>query len=218
MYFSAAHTASAAIKLTKNARTPVATTVFMHTSLGYDSRIAERVNVSRVPWGFHKRLLDPAISPASCVSDPKPGLRESGLGCRVPQRAMMSAPSEILIRITSGYGLRQDRDPDHVRQAPRTRAETASALARLALRSYRSSRDVAGHRSWLRHRALFRDIGCAFWRPGDRLRSVAEDAGSGSPQAHDRKRLTPPLRESKLLAPRIATRNGLFRFSILNIT
>ena len=70
------------------------------------SRIAERVNVSRVPCGFHKRLLDPAISSVSRVGDPKPGLRESGLGCRVPQRAMMSAPSEILIRITSGYGLR----------------------------------------------------------------------------------------------------------------
>ena len=60
----------------------------------------------RVPWGFHIRLVDPAISPVSCVSDPKPGLRESGLGCPVPQRAMMSAPSEIPIRITSGYGLR----------------------------------------------------------------------------------------------------------------
>src|ERR1700730_8742417 len=108
MYFSAAHTASAAIKLTKNARIPVTTTVFMHTSLGYgyDSRIAERVNVSRVPCGFHIRLLDPAIFSVSCVSDPKPGLRESGLGCPVPQRAMMSAPSEIPIRITSGYGLR----------------------------------------------------------------------------------------------------------------
>ena len=46
------------------------------------------------------------FSPVSCVSDPKPGLRESGLGCRIPQRAMMSAPSEILIRITSSYGLR----------------------------------------------------------------------------------------------------------------
>src|SRR5580704_4974190 len=106
MYFSAASAASAAIKLTKNARIPVTTTVFMHTSLGYDSRISERVNVSRVPCGFHIRLLDPAISPVSCVSDPKPGLRESGLGCRVPQRAIMSAPSEILIRITSSYGLR----------------------------------------------------------------------------------------------------------------
>jgi hypothetical protein len=77
MYFSAVHTASVAIKLTKNARTPVATTVFMHTSLGYDSRIAERVNVSRVPCGFHVRLVDPAISPVSCVGDPKPGLREA---------------------------------------------------------------------------------------------------------------------------------------------
>src|ERR1700730_14898587 len=84
MYFSAAHTASAAIKLTKNARTPVATTVFMHTSLGYDSRIAERVNVSRVPWSFHIRLLDPAISPVSCVSDSKPGLREVGIRLSYP--------------------------------------------------------------------------------------------------------------------------------------
>src|ERR1700758_1006966 len=92
MYFSAAHTASAAIKLTKNARTPVATTVFMHTSLGYDSRIAERVNVSRVPCGFHIRLVDPAISPVSCVGDPKPGLRESGirLSCPAPCNAERS--------------------------------------------------------------------------------------------------------------------------------
>jgi SAM-dependent methyltransferase len=94
----------------------------MHTSLGYDSRIAERINVSRVPCGFHIRLLDPAISPVSCDSDPKPGLRESGLGCRVPQRAMMSAASEIPIRITRGYGLRLRRRFDKARAlAPETR-------------------------------------------------------------------------------------------------
>jgi hypothetical protein len=40
MYFSAASAASAAIKLIKNAKIPVPTTLFMHLSLGFISWIA----------------------------------------------------------------------------------------------------------------------------------------------------------------------------------
>ena len=89
------------------------------------------VNVSRVPCGFHMRLLDPAISPVGCVSDPKPGLRETGLGCRAPQRAMMSAPSEILIRITSGHGLRVETEIPRMYDEARALAPgNGSALGR----------------------------------------------------------------------------------------
>jgi SAM-dependent methyltransferase len=40
-------------------------------------------------------------------------------------------------------------------------------LWQLALGSYRSSRDVTGHRPRLRYRTLFRAIGRAFRHPGD---------------------------------------------------
>jgi len=56
----------------------------------------------------------------------------------------------------------KDGDSEDVRRGPSARAGLGSALAGLALGLNRTSRHGAGHRSRLRHRALFQIDGGAF--------------------------------------------------------